>query len=87
MPDTCGDNVVNAGTTEYFSHKPRIFSAAAGDQGCRLLALSRASFDQLQTRHPQASLLMPGFWLGVLPDLFSITRKARAAACWHLAEP
>ena len=41
------------GTTEFFSHKPRIFQAVAGEQGCRLLAVSRRSYDQLQAQHPQ----------------------------------
>ena len=46
------------GTTEYFSHKPRIFRAVAGEQGCRLLAISRAGYDELQTRHPQVAHLV-----------------------------
>ena len=42
------------GTTEFFSHKPRVFQAVAGEQGCKLLTIPRSGFDKLITQHPQA---------------------------------
>ena len=47
----CGSVI---GTTEFFSHRVRIFHSVAGDQGCRLLTISREGFNSLQEQHPQA---------------------------------
>ena len=48
----CGSVI---GTTEFFSHRVRIFHTVAGDEGCRLLTMSREAFNGLQNDHPQVS--------------------------------